>query len=1139
MARLAIRVLGPFEVALDGEPVTRFETRKARALLAYLAAGGDHPHRREALAEMLWPGRPQGAARANLRHTLRCLRLAIADYDASPAFLLASRETLQLNPEGDASVDIDTFAELLAGEQGGGHPDILRLEAAVRLYRGVFLEDLSLPDSATFEEWLILKREQIGRQVVTALHRLTEGYEQLGEYERAMEHAWQRVELEPWDEAAQRQVMRLLAVTDHRDAALARYEDCRRVIDRELGVEPEKETIALYERIRDGLDLLPAPPTPRHNLPAPLTPFVGRKEELADIQDRLLDPACRLLTLVGPGGIGKTRLATEAGRVLVRQAPGGIPDGAFLIPLAPLQSSEAMVAGIGQALHLPPSGETEPQEQLLNYLRRKRLLLVLDGCEHMHDAAGLTLQILRAAPGIKILATSQVRLNVKGESLLPVAGLKFPDTPHDTPAPPPAGVTPFAREASRYSAVQLFLLAAQRASPSFEPKGDDLRAIAHTCRLVGGMPLAVLLAAAWVGMLSPTEIAVQIESSFDFLEADWCDLPERQRSIRTVFDHSWRLLTQREQEVLQGLSVFRGCFRRDAAQQVAGASLHELRALADRSLLYRTATGEYQVHELVRQYAADHLRRAGQCAGEAVRERYIAYYAAAAEHWATELKGPRQRAALAEMDAEGKELRTAWEWAIERGRVEQLDQMMEGLQALYWRRGRYREGEAAFRRAAARLAEESHVRAHLRSRVVSRVLAWQSSYCQALGHRTLAARLQNEVLSSLEVQESRDQDTRCEKALLYWLMGRRVHVSDYSQARLWYEKSLSLYRQCQDRWGTANVLHAVGSIARLTGAMSEARSLCEESLAIRRVLGDRTGIAKATISLAEIALHEGWYEESERLAQEGIAECQRLGDQAERAYGLHILGTAQEMGGKFAEALPIHEQSLSVFLDLGRRHYLAAAQSHLASTNMHLGRYQEAQDHAVACLLLARETDLPFKIAQAQRLLGALALTRGAYAECRRQAQESLAVSEQTGHGVDLGLAHVILSHAARGLGDLDGARRHLSAALPWILESGANMEFLWVLSAAVLVLADQGENERAVEVHGLLSQHGHVAHSRWFADIVVRPMTAAVAALPPDIVAGAEERGRARDLDATAAELLAELGSHRDHDTCTATPSP
>jgi tetratricopeptide (TPR) repeat protein len=631
------------------------------------------------------------------------------------------------------------------------------------------------------------------------------------------------------------------------------------------------------------------------------------------------------------------------------------------------------------------------------------------------------------------------------------------------------------------------------------------------------------LAASWADALSLNDILVEARRSLDFLQVGWPDLPERQRSIRAVFDVSWQRLNPAEQAMFSSLTVFRGGLTRESAGDVvtgAGAMPHLLAALVRKSFLqYDLALDRYRIHELLRQYGAEKLAQEPVREAEA-RDRHSATYARALQSWEADLVGPRQQAALIEMEVDRENIRTAWECAIERGQVERLAQMMDGFQSFYWRRGRYQEGEEAFQRATSWLAEASHVPA----RVLSRVLAWRSSYCQALGQKALATRLQSEAMAGLERLESRGQEPTGEKALLCWLIGRRLHVTNYHQAQRWYEKSLDLYRHDEDLWGTANVLHALGSIARLRGAMSQARRLCEEGLAIRRVLGDRTGIAKSTISLAEIALHQGQYEESEHLAQEGIGECQQLGDQVECAYGLHILGAAMEVGGKFAEALPIHEQSLDVFRDLGRRHYLAAAQSHLASTMMHLGQYEEARDHAVACLMLARETDLPFKISQAQRLLGALALARGSYAECRRQAKACLAASEQTGHSVNQGFAHVLLAHVGHGLGDPEWAQRHLSAALSFMLESGASMEFLWTLSAAALVLADQGARERAVEVYSLLLQYGHVAHSRWFADVVGRPMTAVVTVLPPAIAAKAEERGRACDLEALAAELLTEL---------------
>lgn len=716
MAQLSIRLLGPFQVALKGGPVTGFETVKARALLAYLAVEAERPHLRERLAEMLWPDRPKGAGRANLRHTLAGLRRAIGDRRAVPPFLLATRHTIQFNTASDAWVDTHVFSTLLESKERYAPPPISQLEDAVDLYRGTLLEDISVGDSVIFHEWVLLKREQFRRQASNALYRLAKWYEIQGLFEPALEHARRQVALEPWDEQTHRQVMRLLALSGQRGAALAQYEICCRLLAEELGAAPEEVTVDLYTRIRDGPPLSAPTRAPPHNLPAPLTPFVGREAQLTHIRRCLLDPACRLLTLVGPGGIGKTHLALKAAADLMAASPRTFSQGVYLIPLASLPSPEAIVPALAQAVgcRLVPGRARE--QQLLDYLRERRMLLIPDSFEHLlppspypagddapsHSAVGhhrdrardLVVRILRAAPHVKMMITSRVALNLKCEHRFPLTGMSVPpreareaastDSLHSLSAQAPGSVEKEVLDVTRYSAIKLFLQGARRVQPSFEPTRGDLAEIAHICRLVAGTPLAILLAAAWARTLTPAQIATRIQRGFDFLEADWADLPKRSRSMRAVFDHSWNLLTGREREVFQRLSVFRASFTAPAAKYVAGASLAELRGLVARSLLRRTSTGRYELHELLRQYAADRLRAeriGGSPDGvDVVRERYIAYYAAALEHWAKELKGHRQQEALAEMEADGENIRAAWEWALERGQIERLDQMMEEFQ---------------------------------------------------------------------------------------------------------------------------------------------------------------------------------------------------------------------------------------------------------------------------------------------------------------------------------------------------------------------------------------------------------------------------------------------------------------------------
>ena len=346
MSRLAVRLLGPFQATLDNERIDRFETEKVRALLAYLATEADRPQRREFLAEMLWPDRPEGAARANLRHTLGNLRTAIGDRERSgkpattPPFLFVTRDTIQLNPAAEIWVDTEDFARFLQGPASSTHLPITQLEAATRLYRGSFLEDIAITDSAAFHEWVLLKREGFRRKALSALHRLIECYKAKGEYEQALMYAWRQAELAPWDEAAHQYVMRLLAYTGQRTTALSQFENCRHLLAEELGVEPEPETVKLYEQIRDG-ELAPpalAPTLVEEQDPILHVPgfleeeaeiverpiFVAREGELARLNGYLfsaLEGKAQVAFVTGGPGQGKTALLTEFARRAMNTHP--------------------------------------------------------------------------------------------------------------------------------------------------------------------------------------------------------------------------------------------------------------------------------------------------------------------------------------------------------------------------------------------------------------------------------------------------------------------------------------------------------------------------------------------------------------------------------------------------------------------------------------------------------------------------------------------------------------------------------------------------------------------------------------------------------------------------------------------------
>jgi len=560
MPHLSLSLLGPFRATLDGAPLESLRYDKARALLAYLAMESARPQPRDKLIGLLWPDYAESAARQNLSQALSALRRALGEAD--PPFLLTAPDRVQWNPESETTVDALEMADLMAACQRHPHDQtadcpacLARLEHAATLYQGPFGEGLDLPDAPEFEEWCSLQRERCQRLALQALGWLAEAYGERHRYGEALEVARRAEALDPWHEETQRLLMRLLAESGDRNAALAQYEDCREALRRELGVEPTPETAQLYERIRGG-EIGRAQPAAegagrRASLPASMFPLVGREQELARLISCLRDPACRLVTVLGPGGVGKTRLAVEA----CQGVASAFAHGLCFAPLS-AAPADGLTSAIAQACGFSFYREAgiSPEEQLLAYLRGKQVLLALDSCEHLLESMGLIARILAEAPGIKVLATSRARLNLPGEQLFPLEGLALAPTV----------------EAETGSAVELFLAAARRARPGYALPPSDAPAVAAICQRVEGLPLALLLAASWMHMLSPAEIAAELAQDtghgLDLLAADWQGVPERERSMRATLDRSWSLLSEQDQGILAGLSVFRGGFAAERAE---------------------------------------------------------------------------------------------------------------------------------------------------------------------------------------------------------------------------------------------------------------------------------------------------------------------------------------------------------------------------------------------------------------------------------------------------------------------------------------------------------------------------------------------------------------------------------------------
>lgn len=1136
MPRLHLSFLGPFNVALDGHPVRAFRSVNVQGLLAYLALESGQPHRRSMLAALFWPDEPERVARQNLRQSLYHLRSLLDNGGApeqqrTPPFLLITRHTVQFNPQSDHRLDVAEFLACLAQ----GH-----LERAAELYRGELLGGLFVA-SVAFEEWLVMTRERLHRLALEGLYRLSQECLERGDLALAQRYARQQLTLEPWREEAHRQLMWALAATGQRSAALAQYETCRQALAVEFGAEPGPETTALCEQIRavEGsnrfANLRPANPRTLSpgiydlqlstSLPAQATPFIGRERELAELRAGLAEADCRLLTLVGAGGIGKTRLAVQAARQQVEA--GSFRDGIIFVPLggvsAPSSASgaaagdqeQAIVTAIAGALNFTFSDQQPPKIQLLNVLRDKHLLLVLDNLEHLHDGAVLVSELLAAAPGLKVLATSRDPLDLREEWRYPVAGLEIPRDEADP-------------NLTCYSSVRLFAQQARRVQPSFVLNETNRPAVARICRYVEGVPLAVELAASWLRGVTCSEIVAEMER-LDFFTTPLRNQPDRHRSLRAVFDHSWRLLSRREQVVLARLSVFHGGFRQEAAQAVASATIVDLTALVAKSLLRRTTAGRYELHELLRQFAAGKLAHpAGrpafdeQPAGEPeieteILNRHGDYYLGFVAAREAALRGRRPREAQAEIQHDLDNIRQAWQWAVSHVRFTALEQAVEGLSVFYLRSGLLREGKTAFAAATEavrrRLGEGPAPRPSL-EQVLARLLIAQVDFLLARAQFESALQTIQAAVELAQVCQARRLETvgyhqwgralliqgkykparakfeqalslarglpdrRLEAMCLNGLGGSSLSMGDPDSAIEQHERALHLFREVGDRGGEAWTLRYLGNALTLPGRLAQASRCYQESAAIAREIGDRRAEVVTLQHLAVVADQQGDYGTARAYYEQALQLAREMGDR-DTEMGINInLSISADYVGNYKGAMIYAQQALRSARDAGARDRETIVLANLGLHAHHLGDNESAREYSQQALRLAREEGIPELEAYAWDFLGHALLELGNLGEAARAYRKALALRQTLDQPYMAVESRAGLARVALARGDLAEARAQVEEIAAYLLAHDVlegPEEPLRVYWTTYQVLRVAHQDERALRIltaaHTLLQE--------------------------------------------------------------------
>ena len=633
MSVLTIRLLGSFQVNLADQPVEPFDTIKTKSLLAYLAMEGSSPVTRDLLAGLFWPDFPNPIALRNLRLSLFHLRQVLgAGLDQASRLAVfpvtATRQAVQFNRDAPSWVDALEFETLIAQSKKHLHHNLSdcpfcveKLEKAVALYRGDLLEGFVLKDSSAFMEWLLLSRAHFQQLVLDALDQLGNYYLRQAEradsnenrgraLEASLSFSRCAIQIDPVRETAYIQLMKVLAALGKKQEALSQFKLCERIMADEFGAKLEGEIISLYGQIcadtyrlrplSDGFP--PAASRARHNLPAQLTPLIGRESQI-DRLVRLLF-SYRWVTLVGEGGIGKSRLAVTAAERVIDQ----FPDGILFLPLEALGATElrqdgpyeeqkrisqqGLVKAVAAACELPMMSDPVDTHMLFEYLAERKMLLILDSFEHFSNGADFLLELLTHTRHLHILVTTRQSLYFQAGCLMRIDGLPVPEDDLD-----PKG--------EQYPAVQLFVERVARLYGEFHFSPENMPWVYRICRLLDGIPLAIELAAPWVTRLPLEGIAHAIEQDLDFLSTAMPGLLERHHSMRAVFESSWMLLNSREKKVLSSCAAFTQAFRYDEVFESCSASFQELEGLVDKNLVIKLQPKLYRLHETLRQYVAE------------------------------------------------------------------------------------------------------------------------------------------------------------------------------------------------------------------------------------------------------------------------------------------------------------------------------------------------------------------------------------------------------------------------------------------------------------------------------------------------------------------------------------------------------
>ncbi|MBV7329146.1 helix-turn-helix domain-containing protein [Chloroflexi bacterium TSY] len=818
-----------------------------------------------------------------------------------------------------------------------------------------------------------------------------------------------------------------------------------------------------------SLDVSPWKPTTQAvqsqpvRLPRPPTSFVGRQVELDAVQTQLANPDCQLLTLLGPGGIGKTRLAIEVATTLT----GRYEQGVFFVPLVGLDTTQHMVPRIAESIRFPFSGQTEPKAQLFNYLRAKQMLLVLDNFEHLltspvNGSTGgtdLVTELLSAAPEVKLLVTSRERLLLQREWTYDVGGMRYPQPPlHSTAVQEKTwdGV-------ETYSAVQLFVDCARRVQADFVLDPSTVSNVLRICQAVEGLPLGIELAAAWVRTLKIADIAAELERDLALLDTSLRDVEPRHRNLQVVFDHSWRLLSQDEQDVLKQLAVFQGGFTREAASAVGQATLPLLASLIDKSLLKQNReTGRYELHELIRQVSLEKLCE-DRDAEEAARDRHMHFYATFLQAREAELYTLRDTEALAAIELDMDNVRTAWHRAVTQQQTDVLLLSVKALEIFYDTRGWYHEGVETVSQAVTvvrALADQGQL--------LGKLLTAQGRMAIHLNRPETTKALLEESLTYL-----RRAGSQTDLACVYYHLGdAAMNRREVVTAKQYFFDALTTYEANRGQAAIGLFYHGMAWANFVLEEHEEALGYLRKALRVLQKEGPARILGWIYEAFGRLAHRRGDYQEARQYFEQGVIICQRTGYQLTLEGLLHELGCVMGDLGAYEVAMMHLQEGLSIAQTLDSPRAQTRHLAWLAYLAILQDKLSEAETYLQENLRLSHRAGyaaLPWEHYYVQ---GELALARKHYPQASTHFQKSLALTEAHHQTIEIILALNGLGKVDVAQGAFQEAWQPFKKALKLAWNSPYIPEVLDILVGMATVYVRQEKGEEAIELLELARHH-------------------------------------------------------------------